>query len=268
MIHRAKQTLVRALVRAGVWVVHLLPTKLWIRIREESTIVRPMDYKSPIHICVDSWIENEVRLRSCEKEPGTVEWIEKWFRPGDVFYDIGANIGAYSLVAFRFLEGKTRIFAFEPGFVTYPQLARNIYLNRAGLILPFQVALSDQTALQAFHYQNLVTGGALHALGAPVDHHGQEFRPVFTMLALAYRLDDFARQFRLPFPNHIKIDVDGNELQILKGAGDILRRPELRSILLEINEEREDAGDMVKLLEASGFVLHSQRNENCLFYRR
>jgi FkbM family methyltransferase len=264
-----KQTVVRALVRAGVWVVHLLPTKLWIRIREESAIVRPMDYKLPIHICVDSWIENEVRLRSCEKEPGTVEWIEKWFRPGDVFYDIGANVGPYSLVAFRFVGGSIKIYAFEPGFMSFPQLCRNVYLNKGNeAIIPLQVALSDRTSLTAFHYQNLSFGGALHALGDPIDHRGNQFHPVFTIPTLTYRLDDFVRKFGLLLPNHIKIDVDGNELQILRGAGDILRRQELRSILLEVNEERKDAGDMVKLLEASGFVLHSQRYENCLYYRR
>ena len=218
---------------------------------------------------VDSWIENDYRLHSCKKEPGTVEWIEGWFRPGDVFYDIGANVGAYSLVAFRLLSGKTKIYAFEPGFVTFPQLCRNIHLNGAGeTIVPLPVALSDQTSMAAFHYQNLVTGGALHALGAPIDQHGKQFQPVFTLPTLSYRLDDFVRQFGLPMPNHIKIDVDGTEYQILKGSEEILSRPELHSILLEANEEHEGADKIVTLLERNGLVLHSRRNENSLYCRK
>ncbi len=76
------------------------------------------------------------------------------------------------------------------------------------------------------------------------------------------------RQFDLPMPNHIKIDVDGTEGQILKGSTEILGRPELRSILLEVNEGREGAVEVVRLLEKSGFVLHSQRNGNSVYYKK
>lgn len=257
-------------VRMGVGITHLLPARLWLRIREEAAMVRRMDYeRHPIYMCVDSWIENDYRLHSCKKEPGTVTWIESWFKPDDVFYDIGANVGAYSLVAFRFLGGQTTIYAFESGFVTFPQLCRNIYLNGAGeVIVPLQVALSDQTSITAFHYQNLVPGGALHALGYPIDHQGKQFQPVFTLPTLSYRLDDFVRQFGLPLPNHIKIDVDGTEYQILKGSEEILARPGLRSILLEFNEEHEGSDKIEQLLEEYGLALHGRRRENHLFLRK
>lgn len=254
----------------GSGAARLLPTRIWLRIRGNVQIVRQMDYdRAPINMVVDSWIENDVRLHSCRKEPGTVEWIESWFKPGDVFYDIGANVGAYSLVAFRFLNGKTKIYAFEPGFVTFPQLCRNIYLNHAGeAIVPLQVALSDQTSITPFHYQNLVTGGALHALGDPIDQHGKQFQPVFTLPTLSYRLDDFVRQFGLPMPNHIKIDVDGTEYQILKGAKEMLSHSELHSILLEFNQEHEDNNQIAQLLREHGLVLRSRRGENSLYCRK
>lgn len=268
-MRQVRASLIRLAVRLGVGATRLLPAKLWLRIREASDLVRRMDYeRAPVYLNVDSWIEHDFRLRSCQKEPGTVEWIESWFKPGDVFYDVGANVGAYSLVAFRFLKGQAKIYAFEPGFVTFPQLCRNIHLNDAAeVITPLQVALFDQTGLAAFHYQNLTTGGALHSLGAPIDQCGQEFQPVFTLSTLAYRLDEFVQQFGLPFPNHIKIDVDGNELQILKGAGDILRHPELHSILLEIDKEQSEA-EITSLLDANEFVLHRRADANNLYSRR
>jgi FkbM family methyltransferase len=258
------------LVRMGTIVIPFLPKRLWLRIREETAIVKRMDYERyPIHMCVDSWIENEVRLHSCNKEPGTIQWIENCFNPGDVFYDIGANAGAYSLIGFRFLKGKTKIYAFEPGFVTFPQLCRNIYLNNAGeAIVPLQVALSEETSLSAFHYQNLVPSGALHALGAPIDYRGRGFQPVLTLPILSYRLDDLVREFGLRIPNHIKIDVDGVECQILKGSEKILSSPELRSILVEINEERGDADEIKRLLNEKGFVLDSQQNDQSVYYRK
>ncbi|MCZ6656115.1 MAG: FkbM family methyltransferase [Gammaproteobacteria bacterium] len=254
----------------GVGVTRLLPARFWFRIREEARLVKRMDYeRHPIYICVDSWIENDVRLHSCIKEPGTVEWIENWFKPGEVFYDIGANVGAYSLVAFRFLDGKIKVFAFEPGFVTFPQLCRNIYLNGASdSIVPFQVALSDENSMVGLHYNNLLSGGALHALGDPVNQHGKVFEPVFTLPTLSYRLDDLLRQVGLPVPNHMKIDVDGNEYQVLQGSEETLRSSELRSILMEINKERGDTDEIGELLDRNGFVLHSQRNEQSVYCRR
>jgi len=91
---------------------------------------------------------------------------------------------------------------------------------------------------------------------------------VCTLPTLSYRLDDLVRQFGLPMPNHIKIDVDGAEYQILEGAHKILAHPELSSVLLEINEKRGVADEIVGLLEKNRFVLHSRRNENSLFYRK
>ena len=186
----------------GVVLARLLPEPQWLRIRDEAALVRRLDYqRHPILMQVDSWIENNVRLHSCKKEPGTVKWIETWFKPGDVFYDIGANVGAYSLVAFRFLNGGTNVYAFEPGFVTFPQLCKNVHLNEAGeAIIPLQVALSDQTSIAEFHYQNLTSGGALHALGTPTGLLGKRFKPVFTLQTLTCRLDDFVQQFGLRVP--------------------------------------------------------------------
>ena len=267
---RFRERFLRGVVKCGVGITRLLPMGLWLRIREEASVVRQLDYtRRPIYICVDSWIENDVRLYPCSKEPYTVEWIEGWFKPGDVFYDIGANIGAYSLIVFKFLGGQTKIYAFEPGFVAFPQLCRNIYLNGGGKsIVPLQIALAHETSIAKFNYQNLVSGGALHSLGAAVDYLGRDFEPVLSLDALSYRLDDFVEQFGLQTPNHIKVDVDGTEYQVLQGSEKILGRPKLRSVLVEVHQERGIGGDIARLLEKNGFVLQGRRDENSLFCRK
>lgn len=91
---------------------------------------------------------------------------------------------------------------------------------------------------------------------------------MLTQTVLSYRLDDFVRQFQLPMPTHMKIDVDGSELLILQGAASVLARPQLRSILLEVDDTHKDASEILSLLERHGFAIHSRRKQNILFHRR
>jgi FkbM family methyltransferase len=261
-------------IAAAVYIVMLLvrvlPSRARLQIRQKAALVRKMDYShASIYIAVDSWIEDEYRASEAKKEPGTVDWIEGWLKAGDVLYDIGANVGSYSLIAFGFLKGQAQIYSFEPGFLSFSQLCKNINLNNASsAISPLQIALSDTTSLLNFHYQNLETGGALHALGDPLDHKGEPFDPVFSLPTLSYSLDDFVLKFDLPKPNHIKMDVDGLEYRILKGAEKTLSHPNLQSILLETNAKPEDSKHFDDLLAERGLVLHSRRDFNSLYIRK
>jgi FkbM family methyltransferase len=183
------------------------------------------------------------RHRSCEKEPFTVDWIERHLRNGETLYDIGANVGAYSLVAAKAVPG-ARVVAFEPAFPAFSVLCENIVLN--GLhdrITPLPVALGDATALRTFRYSSLKPSDAGH--NAPR-------ASAYTQPVAAYRLDDLVRQFELPWPTHIKLDVDGFEVAVLEGATDTLAAPELRTLMVEI-AVGDDA--VVSLLESRGFEL-------------
>src|SRR5262245_25440744 len=92
-----------------------LPAGAILTIRSRVILRCALDYpRSDIYLDVQSSDEYYLRLRSCYKEPETVEWIEKFVRENDVFYDIGANVGAYSLIASRFANGKATVYAFEP----------------------------------------------------------------------------------------------------------------------------------------------------------
>lgn len=228
--------------------------------KPKSPVIKKLDYRNrEIYLNIDSSIEDQTRLHSCAKEPETVRWIETFFKEGDVFFDIGANVGAYSLVAAKFFNGKVRVFAFEPSFLNFAQLNKNILINQCQASLtPLQVALSDHTALSTFNYSSLIPGGAFHAVGNPLDYQGNVFKPVYQNRVLAYRLDDLLDQFALPLPNHLKIDVDGIEFDILKGAEKTLSHPFLRSILIEIDEGMESSARVVDSLTRQGFCLHSK----------
>ena len=87
-----------------------------------------MDYEGAEILLRRSAPKIELRLRSVAKEPWTVKWIET-FLPGDVFYDVGANVGAYSLLAAKANDGAVPVVAFEPSAPTYHDLCVNIALN-------------------------------------------------------------------------------------------------------------------------------------------
>lgn len=197
-----------------------------------------------------------VRLHACRKEPETVKWIETHLKPGEVFYDIGANIGAYSFVACKVSGGKSTIYALEPSFSTFAALCRNIALNQFDGIIPLQIALGSETKLVPFHYSSLTPGGSLHSLGnlVPFAVAAQNF--VFQHQVLSWRLDDLIRDFKLKPPAHIKIDVDGGELEVLEGAFRTLRDAKIRSVLVEIGPEEPE--NLIRLLVDAGLRLASK----------
>ena len=231
-----------------------------VALKPKFRVLKQMDYSpEKIFLEIESDVEFYDRVRSCQKEPETIEWIHSCFKPGQVYYDIGANVGAYSLVAAKFLRGQGKVYAFEPGFMNFVELCKNILINQCqDDIVPFQIALSDRSIIETFHYNNLTPGGALHALGQAIDYKNDVFTPVFKQPVLSYRLDDFIKHFQLPTPNHVKIDVDGNELKILQGAEETLKNPSLKSLLVEVDEGDEKPGQVIEFLRQKGLHLHSK----------
>ncbi|MDO8571545.1 MAG: FkbM family methyltransferase [bacterium] len=252
------------------FVVNMLPASAKVFLKSNLELIKRMDYdKEDIFLDISSPIEYRVRLHSCRKEPETVEWIQEFFKKGDVFYDIGANIGAYSLVAAKYCKGEISIYAFEPSFLNYAQLSKNIFINKCqACIVPLNIALSDKTAIGNFHHRNLVPGGALHSLGEAVDQNKNTFIPVFTQPVLSYTIDDLIKEFNIPLPNHIKLDVDGIEMSILKGAKEMFSHSSLRSILVEMND---DKNEIIDYLAKWGFHVSSPNlsgpTTNCIFLR-
>jgi FkbM family methyltransferase len=254
--HRRLDLTLAAALGKGLGVLPLR-VKALTRVRLES--IGRLDYpSSSIQLMVESEAEL-ARLRSCFKEPETVAWIEQFVQPGDVVFDIGANVGAYSLVVDRAKEGTCKVYAFEPSFSNFAQLNRNVALNGSqGRIVPVLVALSDVSGLVAFNYSSLSPGAALHVLGDSLGQLDTPFSPALSQPVLSYRMDDFIEQFSLPAPNHIKLDVDGVELKVLQGARRALANPELRTLLVEVEPSRPDSSTIQSLLLANGFSLYGR----------
>jgi FkbM family methyltransferase len=209
---------------------------------ERSRIdVGRLDYpRGQIHLKLSSPQEVK-RLTACAKEPWTVEWIETWLRPGETLYDIGANVGAYSLVAAEQHRGDVRVVAFEPGYATFASLCENVKLNDASeRVTPLPVALGSETGLSTIGYRETGAGSAQHAVGGERSR-AEEGELLYSQPLMLQSLDDVRRRFELPDPAHVKLDVDGPELAVLEGAVETLALPSLRSLMVELSVASAEA---------------------------
>lgn len=250
------------------------PNETIIGLRERLKLVRRMDYgKGDIWLNIDTHHDLGRCLWSCQKEPETVKWIETYIGEGDVLYDVGANIGAYSLVAAKHTNGTARIFAFEPSFSTFANLCQNIYLNDLqDSIFPFHLSLSDSTMINRLYPSSVLSGSAEHTLDSYFRADCQKKGISFPVIS--YRIDDLIEQFRIEPANHMKLDVDGGELEVLKGAENLLSSCHLKTVLIEIDDNLPEDAEAISFLESKGFRLSSKHKHsmsgvsNCIFIRR
>lgn len=189
------------------------------------------------------------------KEPETISWLKE-FGEQDVLFDIGANVGLYTVYAAR--RG-ARVCAFEPESANFALLNRNLSINGvAARAIAYPLAVSDGTRLDTLRLSRLEPGAALHAFGANVDQKGEVFRPAFEQGCLSVSIDELVHRFGLPQPTRIKIDVDGLERLIIAGAGRVLANPRLKDVLIEINEADPADLEMIRALGAQGFAVKAR----------
>jgi FkbM family methyltransferase len=219
-----------------------LPLGARVAVKEQLHVTGRLDYAPrDLQLDLDTEVER-FRLGSCRKEPETVAWLEDSVRPGDVIYDVGANVGAYSLVAAHLAGAKGIVYAFEPGFATFAKLVKNVFLNDLQLsVTPLNVALADETGISHLTYSSFRPGAALHTFGGAVATR-------MTQPVLAYRLDELLEGFGLRPPDLIKLDVDGAELGVLRGMDTILAKGRPRSILVEVEEGTPTTEEIVAML--------------------
>lgn len=187
------------------------------------------------------------------KEPETLEWIDS-IPVDSVIWDVGANIGLYSIYAAK--ARKCRVYAFEPSVFNLELLARNIYLNDLqNQIVIVPVALSDKVGASLFKMSTTQWGGALSAFGQDFDQSGRELKRLFEYCTYGVSIADAVALFGITPPRHVKIDVDGIEHFILRGGKDILAMVD--SVLIEINDNfTEQAEESSRHLKEAGLSLY------------
>jgi FkbM family methyltransferase len=254
---RAKGALDSGFARVIRAPLSVLPIGIQAKLKHTFRPTARLDYpRHKIFLHVDS-ADALYRTAACRKEPETVRWIEEYVKPGDVLYDVGANVGAYSLIASKHCGGQLTVLAFEPSFATYDELCRNIVLNRCERsILPLLICITEAPGLVTFQHSSLEPGSALHIAGdgpAVVGHEA-----VYRQELVGFSIDALIAQLGCPVPNHIKIDVDGTELSVLRGASSTLNTGAVRSIQVEVTTQAPSAAAVRALLHARHFQLKAE----------
>lgn len=155
--------------------------------------------------------------------------VQRLLKEDDVFWDIGANVGYFTLVAATALKSRGQIVAFEPGRNAYARLTENISLNGYGNIKTFPVAVTDREGEAVLHLAGDIadSSASLYPAGdTPARHE----------VCRTVALDHFLDAEGLRSPDLIKLDAEGAELAVLQGArGLISATPPL--FLMEMEEK-------------------------------
>lgn len=185
--------------------------------------------------------------------------LEKVLKPGGVCIDAGANIGDITLLAAELVGPSGRVFAFEIASTTLPRLRKNIELNRASNVEVVVAAVCEVNEPVEFHLGSGTDSGS-SSLTKPHDYCGQSITVPGT------RLDDFVAGRNLGRINLIKMDIEGAELNALRGCERLLTAAEPPVIVFEFHRiAAERMGwhlkDAQKYLEDYGYTLRILKDE-------
>lgn len=139
--------------------------------------------------------------------------LQKYLNRGDIFLDIGANIGYFSLLASGLVGKSGKVIAFEPSLRALEKLTTNLRLNRCQNVILFSIGAGEFCSLKTLYLttQNNIGGTTLRSIGHSV---GEEIIPVMQVGDILETIS--------AIPKVVKIDVEGAELSTLKGMKNIL----------------------------------------------
>jgi FkbM family methyltransferase len=180
-------------------------------------------------------------------EPDLVQLLKSELHPSDVFWDVGANVGAMTLIAARRCK---QVFSFEPEPRVLARLREHLEVNGLAHVRVMPLALSD-------------AGGRVMMSQAPEENSGMNSL-CRTDLGWsrqeveAIRADDLVARGDVACPNVMKVDVEGAEAMVFSGATSLLRNPALRLVVFEAALSKDALpvnAKLTRMLEAAGFTV-------------
>ena len=186
------------------------------------------------------------------KEPDMLGWIDSFIKKDNlIFWDIGANIGLYSIYNALKNKSSTTI-SFEPSTSNLRCLSRNISINNLeNKVKIFTTPITNiENKFFLMNESHFTEGGALNTFGQNYNFEGKKFDPEMKYQLLGTTVNYLLDNQILDVPDYIKIDVDGIEHLILEGSNKYLKNKKIKRIIVEINknftEQYEKVLDIMK----------------------
>jgi len=213
-----------------------------------------------------NWITHFRWFDFKRKEPEVRYYIDKYVKNGDIFFDIGANVGVFSIYAAK-RHTNISVYSFEPEHSNLSALKDNVVCNDlCKRVKIYSVGISNFVGFSRLHLQDLSTGSAAHTESRDsISLTDEGFKVVWSEGIFSVTLDYLCKELDV-VPDAIKIDTDGNEDKILEGGAATLSNEKLRSLIIEIpNDDIKSQICHNKLKEAgfelSGYDTEKTRNE-------
>lgn len=200
------------------------------------------------------------------KEPETIDWINKFEGNKKVFWDVGSNIGLYSIYS-AIMHKNINVFSFEPSPLNLRLLSRNISENNLEKKIKIvQLPLSDKKNIfSMMNETEIMEGGALNSFKIKKNFEGKKFKGRNKFNILGTNLNFLVESKIIELPNYIKIDVDGLEHLILKGADRILKSSRIKSISIELNDNYKEQKKLcLNILKKNNFVFKTKQNSELI----
>ncbi len=173
-------------------------------------------------------------------EKQEIDSFQRIIKPGMTIVDAGANIGLYSLIASQLIGSKGRVFSFEPSKETFQRLTDNIKLNGFNNITPFNNGLGDKPNEKLILRQDIGNEDAERYLFPNNKSPDVKLENMNTIQTeeevIIDTLDNCLKNLNIPKINFLKIDTEGYEYYILKGAKTILQNSPEIIIFMECTE--------------------------------
>ena len=151
-------------------------------------------------------------------------------RPGEVVYDIGTNLGLYTIFLAKAVGPEGRVIGFEPELRSFERCRENLQLNSLPNVKVFDRALGNEDREIVLAVDECAASGVHHVVGGRDGETSTRWQSAKMVVG-----DRFIDMESLPVPNVIKVDVEGMEEEVLLGLAQTLHRPECRLIFCEVH---------------------------------
>ena len=230
--------------------------KIWEKnFKTSEYFIHKLDENLSIKLYKDSYLS---KLVYEQFEVDEIDFVNNFLKEGDIFLDIGANVGLFSLYAAKKVGSTGSVIAFEPAYDTYNRLLENCELNKLSNVRPFKLGLSNENTTLELN----ISSNGFEAWNTFVKSNDNKFSSKESVEVNS--LDYFLSQNSIDTDkiSLIKLDVEGFEINVLEGASALLAKENAPVFMVEFTDDNAIAAghcchEIYKLLNQCGYTWYT-----------